>query len=376
MALRVQWLGWISLVAVVVLLKACPASPGDEPSVSTEPTVTAETVTVETAPQEPNPPEARVEQPPAESSLDEGTAVKLHPLMKDVDKTQYEKHLNFMSKPRSPGTEHWQKTQDYCAAQFKQYGYQVELHKYKTGVNVIGVKEGTTLKDERILVSAHYDSVPNCEGADDNASGTAGVLEAARVLAKQSHQRTLVVACWDEEERGLLGSIAYATRVVANKETIKMHFVLEMIGYYSEEPNSQTLPTGLNLLFPDEAKAVEDNQFRGDFVALIGDTGALPAAKIMTDFGKVLGLSTVTLTVPDSLKTSPLIRDLRRSDHAPYWSIDVPAMMVTDTSEFRYKPYHCRNGAKDSIEKLNADFSTQIIQVTVGAAATLLSPNP
>lgn len=368
-------IGILALAMLMVLLKGCPTGPIEEPPGSQE-TATSDNVkelvnNVPEAGPEKGAPEPSAEKPGG----DKGTA-QLHPLMKEVDGKKYEKDLAFIAKPRIPGSPHWKAVQDLCASRFKELGFEVELHKYKTGVNVIGVKKGTKTPEERVLISAHYDSVSNCDGADDNASGTAGVLEAARVLAKQDHDRTLVVACWDEEESGLIGSIAYATRVIANKEKLKMHFVLEMIGYYSDQPNSQTLPTGLDLLYPDQSKAVQTNQNRGDFVALIGDTGAEPSAKLMSQYGEALGLNSIILTVPDALKTSPLIRDLRRSDHAPFWSVDIPAMMITDTSEFRYKPYHCRGGLKDTLEKLNTPFTTQIIQVTVGAAVAALNPTP
>ena len=68
-----------------------------------------------------------------------------------------------------------------------------------------------------IVVGAHYDAHAGTPGADDNASGVAGVLEAARVLAMAEHPRTLVVAFWDEEERGLVGSRAQAMRARAGE---------------------------------------------------------------------------------------------------------------------------------------------------------------
>ena len=98
---------------------------------------------------------------------------------------------------------------------FASLGYTVEREAYGTGVNVIGVLDGTSAPAEQVVISAHYDSVANCPGADDNGSGVAGVLEAARVLSTSQHKRTLVVACWDEEEKGLIGSSAFVARAAA-----------------------------------------------------------------------------------------------------------------------------------------------------------------
>src|SRR5205085_2928777 len=132
-----------------------------------------------------------------------------------VDRAGFEADVISIAAPRTPRTPHWQAVQDLCADRFAALGYEVERHAYATGVNVIGVRTGTKLPAERIVVSAHYDSVPNCAGADDNGTGTAATLEVARVLSLQPHDRTLVVACWDEEERGLIGSSAYVARAKA-----------------------------------------------------------------------------------------------------------------------------------------------------------------
>ena len=222
-----------------------------------------------------------------------------------------------------------------------------------------------------MLVSAHYDGVPDCPDADDNASGVAGILETARVLATGSYRRTLVVACWDEEEDGLIGSDAYAARADATDENILVHFVYEMIGFYSDVPDSQTIPTGLDMLFPEEAAAIEDNQYRGDFLAAIGDDLARVFLERMSTYGSAVDLSVVVLEVPSILKNSPMLADLQRSDHAGFWELDIPAMMLTDTSEFRNPRYHCGDG-DDTVDSLDHDFATKIVQTTVGAAAASL----
>ena len=121
--------------------------------------------------------------------------------------------------------------------------------------------------NERVVVSAHYDSVPNSAGADDNGTGVAGVLEAARVLSKESHARTLVVACWDEEERGLIGSTAYVKRAQAAGDAIVLSLVFEMIGYRNTAPMSQKTDATLEAVFPDAAAQIAANDYRGDFAA-------------------------------------------------------------------------------------------------------------
>ena len=121
-------------------------------------------------------------------------------LVNAVDGARYKADLDFISKPRPPGSAHWKAVQDRCASRFSELGYTVELHAYETGVNVLGVKAGAGRAGEQVVVSAHYDHIENCDGADDNGTGVAGLLETAGVLSKDRFDRTLVLACWDQEE--------------------------------------------------------------------------------------------------------------------------------------------------------------------------------
>lgn len=288
-----------------------------------------------------------------------------------VEPARYQTDLESVAKVRVPTTAAWQEVQDLCSDRLTELGYTVELHDYGTGVNVIGVKLGTTEPDQRILVGAHYDHIAGCVGADDNATGVAATLEMARVLSLASYPKTLVVACWDEEERGLIGSNAYATRATMNAEQIVAYFNFEMIGYVSEEPNSQSLPSGFGILFPDAVDEVNANDKKGNFIAVIGDTGSAAHQAVMETHADRLGLPFIDMTVPDNLLLNPATADLRRSDHAPFWREGVPAMLITDTSNFRYEAYHCTNGT-DAVANLNRDFSANVVRVTVGAAAAAL----
>ena len=89
------------------------------------------------------------------------------------------------------------------------------------------------------------------------------------------------------------------------------------------------------------------------------------------DLGALVGLRAVPLGLDESLKLSSYTADLRRSDHAPFWALDLPGIMLSDTSEFRYPQYHCRQG-DDVIANLDPDFAVQVVQSTVGAAARSL----
>jgi hypothetical protein len=273
--------------------------------------------------------------------------------------------------PREPGSAHWQAVQDLCADRLAELGYTVERHAFATGVNVIGVRSGARLPGERVVVSAHYDSTPGCPGADDNASGVAGALEAARVLALQPHARTLVVACWDQEEAGLVGSRAYVQRAKAAGDAIVLSFVFEMIGYRSSEPSSQRTDAGLAMAYPEQTAAIAANDHRGDFILLVHDDAAAAAAASFETVATAVGLPVIQLDVAASIKKSSLIGALRRSDHAPFWDADYPAIQLTDTADYRNPHYHCAGGT-DSIADIDAEFVTLNVRAAVGSIAAAL----
>lgn len=298
-------------------------------------------------------------------------------IMACVEEPRYVADLEFVAEIRSPGSPHWQAVQDLCADRLTELGYQVELHDYGTGVNVLGTRPGSSADAERVLVTAHYDHIPGCAGADDNATGIAGILEIARVLADVPTPHTLVVACWDEEELGLVGSKAYAAEAAAaitqgSAPAIRAVYNFDMIGVKSDEPNSQAFPTGFDLLFPEEYVKLEANQFRGDFVFWVSDDTMAPAGAAMGALAETIGLPLIGSFLSDDFKSLDALSDLRRSDHAGFWDADIPAMFVTDTSEFRYPSYHCMDGGEDSLDKLDHGFAAQVVRVTAGTAAISL----
>jgi hypothetical protein len=303
---------------------------------------------------------------------DEPDLAPVADLMANVDQERYLDDLRFIARERPPGSPHHRAVQDRSAERLASLGFSVERQDYGSGVNIIGRLEGTRSPDETVLISAHYDHIPGCPGADDNATGVAGALEAARVL-RTPRPRTLVVALWDEEENGFGGSEAYASRLMSRGEAdhVVVSFVLEMIGYTSNAPNSQQVPPGFDLIFPSQVQALANDQNRGDFLVIIPDTAAVPYAERLEAHAAELGLPTLSLPVPGMLKNNPLANDLRRSDHRSFWEVDVPAMMLGDTANFRNPNYHCFGGP-DVVDDLDHGFARRVIAATVGAAADAL----
>ncbi|PKL77763.1 MAG: hypothetical protein CVV25_13695 [Ignavibacteriae bacterium HGW-Ignavibacteriae-4] len=126
-------------------------------------------------------------------------------------------------------------TANYLYSRLLSFGLDVELDNYsEIGNNVIATKIGRKYPDSIFIISAHYDAVErHC--ADDNASGTSAVLEAARIISKYSPEYTVIFALWDEEEVGLKGSKDYAKNATENKENILGVLNLDMIGYDSND---------------------------------------------------------------------------------------------------------------------------------------------
>ena len=147
--------------------------------------------------------------------LPSGCASSPEALADCVDPAAYQADLEFIASLRAPGSAHWQAVQDLCADRLTELGYDVELFEYGSGINVLGTLPGSAPDAPHIMIGAHYDHIEDCAGADDNATGVAGSLEAARVLAMGEYTNTLTIACWDEEELGLVGSEAFATTAAA-----------------------------------------------------------------------------------------------------------------------------------------------------------------
>jgi hypothetical protein len=292
-------------------------------------------------------------------------------LMQCVGSSHYLDDLNFIAQPRPPKSTHWQEVQDLCANRLATLGFQVERQQYGSGVNVIGVRTGLNAAAERVLISAHYDHIDGCAGADDNASGLAGTLEAARVLASGTFSRTLVVACWDEEERGMLGSEAYVTRAQGAGDSIKLALVMDMIGFKSDTPNSQAMPTGFDLAFPAQVAKLKTNQSRADFIVVVADEAAATPMQHMESHANEVAQPNITMSLNAAQIGSSLYADLLRSDHASFWKAGYSALFLTDTGELRSSHYHCASGP-DVVADLNTDFAVRTIQSVVGAAADAL----
>jgi len=163
------------------------------------------------------------------------------------------------------------------------------------------------------------------------------------------------------EESGLIGSTAYVRSLRSEEmERIGGVIVMEMIGYRDHTPGSQDFPQGIEV-FADEPLPK-----RGDFIGAVGLSGqpapldALRAARRYTP-----ELPASFLTIPKA--ASLLMPDLLRSDHSPFWLFGAPAVMVTDTANFRNPNYH---EPSDGLGTLDLGFATKVARWVL--AATLI----
>ncbi len=197
-----------------------------------------------------------------------------------------------------------------------------------------------------IVVGAHYDAAgTENPGADDNASGVAGLLELARLFKENQVQAKYPVqfVAYSTEEpphfgRKTMGSAIHVQQMVYDKQKIRLMISIEMIGYFSDELFSQKFPLAfLYLLYPS----------RGNYIGIIGNMKNYKAVKELKEsFYAVEGLATHSINAPTGLVGVDF------SDHKNFWEQGWPAVMVTDTAFYRNLEYH-RPG--DTPDRLNYD---------------------
>lgn len=257
------------------------------------------------------------------------------------------------------------KTAHYLATQFAKSGWNVSHQSFsalgETYRNIVAVKTPSRrlsgVYSSPLLIGAHYDTVPDSPGADDNASGLAVLLEMAARLRKLAFSRPvwLVGFCLEEQDR--LGSRALAARLKADGQALAGVIILECVGFSSSRPASQQVPPGV----PQAVPTV------GDFLAIVGNESArdLVQAIERSAMSRAPVLKTQSLIVPGCGEVLP---HTRRSDHASFWDANYPAVMLTDTANFRNPHYHRET---DTVETLNVRFLVGVIDTVTAVTAEL-----
>ncbi len=227
------------------------------------------------------------------------------------------------------------KTESYITNYFKNIGLQVQLQQYKYSnyniANIIAGSQENLLSSKYYVIGAHYDSVPETYGADDNASGIAVLLELARYTMQEKISLPVRFVAFTAEEPPTFstryqGSKVFVKSVLEKKDEILGAIILEMVGYTS---NEQSYPLVLKWMgYPS----------KGNFIGIVGNRKSKKFGQsIFQSFKKNEQLPVETLFVPLNGRILP---DTRLSDHSPFWDAGLPAVMITDTAFFRNPNYH------------------------------------
>ena len=237
-----------------------------------------------------------------------------------------------------------QKTAQYIEDHLKKLGYDVKSQEYVVQMrkvrNLIVEIPGGARASEIVMIGAHYDTVYDCPGADDNTSGVAALLELARTLKGSRPARTVRLVAFVNEEppwfqTGDMGSLVYAKEAHRKKENIVAAVSLETIGMYSDAEGSQQYPEAFKALYPS----------RGNFIAFIGDLGSHALVR-----DAVASFRASTQFPSEGSSVPAWITGVGWSDHWSFWQEGYPGIEVTDTAPFRNPNYHRPTDKPDTLD--------------------------
>ena len=282
------------------------------------------------------------------------------------------RHLQALVGERHPETSPraLRKAAHYLAAQFAKSGWAASAQLMsawgKVYRNVVATKypdwpgQGEELPP--LLIGAHYDTVSGSPGADDNASGLVVLLEVASRLRARSLARPvwLVAFCLEEQDR--LGSQAFASRLKAERRELAGAIILECVGFARSEAGTQQAPPGVPIAVPTQ----------GDFLAIVGNEASRSLVSQLEQSAEPYAaqLKTLSLVVPGRGEAVP---HTRRSDHASFWDAGYPAVMLTDTANFRNPHYH---RGTDTVDTLNLEFLSNVAAAVTATAIQIAGVRP
>ena len=248
-------------------------------------------------------------------------------------------------------------TADYIKEEFTKSGGKVSEQPFRDGKNeyrniIVSFGEEST---DRIVIGAHYDSCYDTPGADDNASGVAGLIELAHLFGKQKTSMQIELVAYTLEEPPFfsteqMGSFVHAKSLKDKNAKVRLMISLEMIGYFSDVENSQNFPVSImKLLYPS----------RGNFISIVGNFTNVFTVR------KLKGLMSSSTDLPVySINAPTFIPGIDFSDHKNYWENGFDAVMITDTSFYRNHNYHT---TKDTAETLNYVKMAKVVKATFDA---------
>lgn len=271
--------------------------------------------------------------------------------------TNLKAHVKHLSE--DIGTRTYQETEklnraaDYIEEKFRSYKCNVKRQSFKAENNTYynieaEVKGRTSAGDGIIVVGAHYDTAWGTPGADDNASGVAGLLELCRLTSERPLLLTVRFVAFALEEPPFfrtrnMGSYVYAESLKNEAADVKGMVSLEMLGYFCDKKGCQYYPLPFfRWFYPD----------RGNFLAFVGNIRSRQfTLKMKKAFQKSSSLPV------ESLNTISLVPGVDLSDHLSFWRFGYPAFMITDTAFYRNPYYHGYGDTADTLDyKRMAEF--------------------
>jgi Zn-dependent M28 family amino/carboxypeptidase len=283
-----------------------------------------------------------------------------------VDPERLKAHVRALSETFHPRDhqhpENLERTAGYIADALTRAGGRVSSEPYTTGGasyrNVIATFGPDS--EERLVIGAHYDAAQGAPGADDNASGVAGLLELAAWLGEHPPPMRVDLVGYTLEEpphfrRSTMGSKVHARGLREQGVKVRAMISIESIGYFSDAPDSQRYPiASLKLRYPSE----------GHFIAVVGRTDERALVeRVHQVLGAASGLPSESLAAPRGLQGVDF------SDHGSYWDEGYPAVMVTDTALFRNPHYHTAQDTWDTLDYTRMARVVRGVQCTVEALA-------
>lgn len=240
--------------------------------------------------------------------------------------------------------ESYRKAADYIVAEFVSLGYTPRIEKYPAGgmdcSNIEAQITGSSSPEKILVVGAHYDTVQDSPGANDNTSGVAAVLALARTMKDSKPGCTIKFVAFANEEppyfqTPAMGSMVYAKGCKDRGDNIIGMISLETIGYYSDEANSQRYPSPFDNIYPTT----------GNFIAFVAN---IQSRQLMQ---KSMGAFRKSCDFPSEGGAVPNVAaGIGWSDHWAFWQHGYKAVMVTDTAPFRYRYYHSRGDTPDKLD--------------------------
>jgi hypothetical protein len=266
------------------------------------------------------------------------------------------------------------KARDYLDDRLARLGYHVERQEYRLGNKVYHNLEaelpGSDLREELVIVGAHYDTVPGTPGAGDNAIGASAVLVVAELLSTKPTRRTVRFVEFVNEEPTFfqtprMGSHVYAKRCRERGEKVFAMLALDNFGYYSDAPGSQTLLPPFNLF----------KSSIGDHVTFVGNFRSREVVRAaITTFRRTTPFPSDGLAVPD------IFPGVGWSDHWSFWEHGYRALLVTDTVFSRYPHTHRFSDTPnklhyDKAARVVAGVARVVVEMALSSAIDKSSPN-